>query len=119
MSIECSECERDLRGGHDPLCSRFRGPATEVVRAKARVSLGEWLGERRWTTRHDDLADRIDAAITEALAAQREADAKIMERLSEKLTPRGRSQGEFSGYSQACYEGAAAIRRTSEEKQDG
>ena len=23
MSIECSECERDLRGGHDPSCSRF------------------------------------------------------------------------------------------------
>lgn len=24
MSIECSECERDLRGGHDPGCSRYR-----------------------------------------------------------------------------------------------
>jgi hypothetical protein len=23
MSIECSECERDLRGGHDPACSRY------------------------------------------------------------------------------------------------
>lgn len=23
MSLECSECERDLRGGHDPECSRF------------------------------------------------------------------------------------------------
>lgn len=22
MSFECSECERDMRGGHDPLCSR-------------------------------------------------------------------------------------------------
>lgn len=22
MSLECSECERDLRGGHDPECSR-------------------------------------------------------------------------------------------------
>jgi hypothetical protein len=22
MSIECPECERDLRGGHDPGCSR-------------------------------------------------------------------------------------------------
>jgi hypothetical protein len=21
---ECSECERDLRGGHDPSCSRYR-----------------------------------------------------------------------------------------------
>lgn len=24
MSIECGECERDLRGGHDPACSRYR-----------------------------------------------------------------------------------------------
>jgi hypothetical protein len=24
MSIECAECERDLRGGHDPSCSRHR-----------------------------------------------------------------------------------------------
>lgn len=23
MSIECGECERDLRGSHDPSCSRF------------------------------------------------------------------------------------------------
>ena len=22
MSLECSECEHDLRGGHDPNCSR-------------------------------------------------------------------------------------------------
>lgn len=22
MSVECGECERDLRGGHDPSCSR-------------------------------------------------------------------------------------------------
>jgi hypothetical protein len=25
MSLECSECERDLRGGHDPSCSRYPG----------------------------------------------------------------------------------------------
>jgi hypothetical protein len=23
MSLECSECERDLRSGHDPSCSRY------------------------------------------------------------------------------------------------
>lgn len=23
MSLECSECERDLRGGHDEDCSRY------------------------------------------------------------------------------------------------
>lgn len=26
MSIECGECERDLRGGHDPSCSRYVPP---------------------------------------------------------------------------------------------
>lgn len=25
MSLECSECERDMRGGHDPTCSRHLG----------------------------------------------------------------------------------------------
>ena len=24
MSLECSECERDRRGPHDPSCSRYR-----------------------------------------------------------------------------------------------
>lgn len=24
MSVECGECERDLRGGHDRSCSRWR-----------------------------------------------------------------------------------------------
>lgn len=27
MSIECGECERDLRGGHAPSCSRYIRPA--------------------------------------------------------------------------------------------
>lgn len=26
MSLECSECEHDLRGGHDESCSRYRKP---------------------------------------------------------------------------------------------
>lgn len=26
MSLECSECEHDLRGGHDPSCSRYVAP---------------------------------------------------------------------------------------------
>lgn len=26
MGIECAECERDLRGGHDPSCSRVNRP---------------------------------------------------------------------------------------------
>jgi DnaJ-class molecular chaperone len=24
MGMECSECERDLRAGHDPSCSRYK-----------------------------------------------------------------------------------------------
>jgi hypothetical protein len=30
MSLECSECERDLRGGHDPECSRYEDPRDAV-----------------------------------------------------------------------------------------
>lgn len=30
MSIECSECERDARQGHDPSCSRYVDPRDEV-----------------------------------------------------------------------------------------
>jgi hypothetical protein len=26
MSLECGECERDLRGRHDESCSRYRSP---------------------------------------------------------------------------------------------
>jgi hypothetical protein len=29
MSIECGECERDLRGGHAPDCSRNKGPGSQ------------------------------------------------------------------------------------------
>ncbi len=32
MSLECSECERDLRGGHDEGCSRYRPPC-KICRA--------------------------------------------------------------------------------------
>jgi hypothetical protein len=28
MGLECSECEHDLRGGHDPSCSRYVPEAT-------------------------------------------------------------------------------------------
>ena len=45
MSIECGECERDLRGGHDPSCSRYEA--------------------------------EVERRITEAVAAEREACAKL------------------------------------------
>ena len=32
MSIECGECEHDLRGGHDPSCSRYVKPCDECLR---------------------------------------------------------------------------------------
>lgn len=31
MSLECSECERDLRGGHGPGCSRYKGEPPECT----------------------------------------------------------------------------------------
>lgn len=31
MSLECSECECDLRGGHDPSCSRYLGKPPECT----------------------------------------------------------------------------------------
>ena len=33
MSYECSECEHDLRGGHDSECSRYRDPRDSVCEA--------------------------------------------------------------------------------------
>ena len=40
MSIECSECERDLRGGHDESCSRYRDPRNAVCEAASDYLLG-------------------------------------------------------------------------------
>jgi len=31
MSIECRECERDLRGGHDEECSRYVKPCDVCI----------------------------------------------------------------------------------------
>lgn len=42
MSIECSECEHDLRGGHDRNCSRHprnRNRTAPVVERKARATI--------------------------------------------------------------------------------
>ena len=33
MGMECGECEHDLRGGHDPSCSRYRPPEHYARRA--------------------------------------------------------------------------------------
>jgi hypothetical protein len=32
MSLECSECEHDLRGGHAQGCSRYREPCERCKR---------------------------------------------------------------------------------------
>jgi hypothetical protein len=32
VSLECSECEHDLRGGHDPSCSRYVKPCERCER---------------------------------------------------------------------------------------
>lgn len=39
MSIECGECERDLRGGHDMSCSRYN--LTKGVALAMHKALGQ------------------------------------------------------------------------------
>lgn len=46
MSLECSECEHDLRGGHDPSCSRYRDRRDAVCEAASDYMLG--LGNREF-----------------------------------------------------------------------
>lgn len=46
MSIECSECERDLRGGHDPSCSRYRVPGCS--RCDGLVQFEDYFGTEEW-----------------------------------------------------------------------
>ena len=51
MSRECSECERDLRRGHDPQCSRYRAtyqvPVTYEARGYVTVTARNSLDARR------------------------------------------------------------------------
>lgn len=45
MSVECSECGRDLRGGHDPSCSRYDlqyGVAALLGEAAGQIVDEEW-----------------------------------------------------------------------------
>ena len=70
MSLECSECERDLRGPHDPSCSRFDrtghcegccdedcpglpiSPEVKAVRTQAILWAVEWT--LKYTTPRED-----------------------------------------------------------------
>lgn len=47
MSIECSECERDLRGGHDPECSRHPKKKEKKVPEKPAKPPRKTIGERK------------------------------------------------------------------------
>ncbi len=40
MSVECSECERDLRTGHDPSCSRHQ------VRKRIQSAISFWTAKK-------------------------------------------------------------------------
>lgn len=42
MSIECAECEHDLRGGHDESCSRYRWTPRDADRVEC-DSFGEGI----------------------------------------------------------------------------
>ena len=48
MSIECGECERDLRGGHDDTCSR----AWKCPECKTAVSRKNVPKEKRAVIEH-------------------------------------------------------------------
>ena len=53
MSMECSECERDLRGGHDPSCSRAT-PRYVVLKASgSRYAYVNDTEEGRTVKRYD------------------------------------------------------------------
>lgn len=51
MSMECGECERDLRGGHDISCSRYnleRGVAEVMTRSVGIEPDDDFPMDPRW-----------------------------------------------------------------------
>jgi hypothetical protein len=73
--------------------------------------------ERDFAVSPVSLTEAVTAAITEALAAQREADARILEAPIMLAIVVNETKREYGARLARAY--AAAIRRTSEEKQDG
>lgn len=73
MSIECGECERDLRGGHDETCSRHpkNVAANDTKPAGAQSRAGE-----------------AGANLTDVLCAFRDITYALQE-LSNALAPHG------------------------------
>ena len=47
MSLECAECERDLRGGHAISCSKY----------KLRTGIRELISDHLWGVEYDELPD--------------------------------------------------------------
>lgn len=68
MSLECSECERDLRGGHDYSCSRNPHKWVESVidRDRGYCKCG-WSGRSTWVSRkqHEQHFEEVLARETE------------------------------------------------------
>lgn len=62
MSVECSECERDLRGGHADDCSRAqpREPQPQAVKPRGVVVTKEMIDEA--TAGMDALVKRLAEA---------------------------------------------------------
>lgn len=84
MSLECGECEMDLRGGHSGGCSRHpingkKHPLRKAV-AKLRKSIGA-RDEHHWgcATRHGKKCD--------CYASGREASHEALDQLIEALDP--------------------------------
>jgi hypothetical protein len=66
MSIECGECERDLRGGHDESCSRYKPDPARFARISyerpplravytAFVEEGDWSDDEIAKTVEEDV----------------------------------------------------------------
>jgi hypothetical protein len=47
MSLECRECEHDIRGGHHESCSKYTGRTLTVEHAYAAIDLLDWCKTHR------------------------------------------------------------------------
>lgn len=71
MSVECSECERDLRGGHDEDCSRHHSKVT----ARLEAELAEYKdANAKLTERIAELEQQIEQEQAIAVGLQQQLD---------------------------------------------
>lgn len=70
MSMECGECEHDLRGGHHPSCSRYKPCACPNCGS----DLEDWDGYM-WCRKHGEVEPLTDPARVAILRAMEGRDA--------------------------------------------